>query len=119
MSADFRPVREIWGEPCGSSLEHNEILSFLEVIADAANTACQTDEYGEKNVFTVVNGEAFVEFVEKSPEFTPEFIAGQMEEQGHSLEAERLATQVQYAKTDASNWRQNIGQAGILRFYVT
>jgi hypothetical protein len=118
VSADFRPVREIWGEPCGSFLEHDGLLSFLEVIADCVKALCQSDSYGDKDVFWVSNGEAFVNYVESNPEFTPEFMMAELEDQGQSPDVSSVASQVENAKAQASEWRKSFDKDGSLRFYV-
>ena len=118
MSADFRAVREIWGEPCGAFLEHDALLSFLEVIADSANTRCRSDEYSDKTALFVANGTAFVDYVESNPEFTTDFMMAQLGDQGHTPDAESLDIQVKNAKVHASEWRRNISEDGTLRFYV-
>lgn len=118
MSADFRPVRELWGEPCGSFLDRDVLLSFFEVIADSVQAHSQSDQYADKEVFCVANGEVFVAYVESNPEFTSEFMMAQLAEQGHKPDAESVASQVQNAKVQASDWRKNIDSDGSLRFYV-
>jgi hypothetical protein len=118
MSADFRPVREIWGEPSGQLLDLDEFTSFLEVISDRVESLHRQDDYNDKTLFWIQNGAAFLNYIEKNPEFTAVSMKDALEESNWELKLEEVAPQVRNFKASANDWRKNLAKDGSLRFYI-
>lgn len=119
MSSHFRPVQEIWGVSSSMFLEHDAMISFLEDLAERANTTSSKQDYGDVTTVFFPDGNAIFDYVENSPEFTAASFIDSMPGDSESEKMfENLENVITNFNAYAAEWRKSIGKDGSLRFYV-
>ena len=114
--SDFRAVREVWGAHSATFVDSYSLVGMLTEIADEKELACDDQNYGDKTMFWVADGKAFLDAVKSLNDTDFERYGLAAAEDSGSNPAVAL---IQNMKALADQWlAESLNPDGSLRFYI-
>lgn len=112
---DFRAVKEEWFQHSATFVDRDHLIALLSYIANAVGTSTEQHEYGDVTSVTVLDGQAFLDFVADDSKFQPAAVSRSLNIDCSWTNLESL---IQNMKALEPGWRKAIDRGNTLVFYV-